>query len=434
MSKEIVEQLRKAVPGYLPGWGGPEFTGWQDEQMSWKTSCYIGDWSFLMDVAVEGPDALRFFRDTCINSFEKFDIGQAKHIVQCSADGKVITEGVLLRLGEHEFSAQSNPAMYSHFLLSKGNYAAQARRQATFQYQVSGPSALAVCEKAAGQSLSDIGFMRFRPITIAGKKVLPVRQGMAGEIGFELHGAREDGPAVYQAILEAGAAFGIRRLGMRTAMINHLEAAFPTGFWHYFGDWFSTQGFLQFVLENYSFKTLQTEEGSPFYSSVVPALRGSFEGEQINDFYRSPVELGWGKSIKFDHDFPGRAALQQELAQPQRLRVTLEYNNDDMVDIYASLFREGTPYDFMDVPHQAKWVTWADQVLKEGKPVGVSTVPGYSFYFRKVLALAYLAPQYCQPGTTVEVVWGNPGTPQKKVRAIVKPAPYKTDNRRGPLG
>jgi vanillate/3-O-methylgallate O-demethylase len=73
---------------------------------------------------------------------------------------------------------------------------------------------------------------RFREVTIAGRKVLPLRQGMAGEVGFELHGALADGPPVYPAILEAAADFGIRRLGHRTAMINHLEAAFPTGAWH----------------------------------------------------------------------------------------------------------------------------------------------------------------------------------------------------------
>jgi vanillate/3-O-methylgallate O-demethylase len=68
MTREIIRQFRESLPGYLPGWGGPEYSGWQDEQMSWKTGCYVGDWSFLMDIVVEGPDALRFFRETSVNS------------------------------------------------------------------------------------------------------------------------------------------------------------------------------------------------------------------------------------------------------------------------------------------------------------------------------------------------------------------------------
>jgi vanillate/3-O-methylgallate O-demethylase len=32
--------------------------------------------------------------------------------------------------------------------------------------------------------------------------------------------------------------------------------------------------------------------------------------------------------------------------------------------------------------------------------------------------------------TEVEIVWGNPGKPQKNIRAVVAPAPYKRDNRK----
>jgi vanillate/3-O-methylgallate O-demethylase len=33
----------------------------------------------------------------------------------------------------------------------------------------------------------------------------------------------------------------------------------------------------------------------------------------------------------------------------------------------------------------------------------------------------------------VTVIWGNPGEPQKEIRAVVAPAPYKRDNRRADL-
>jgi len=38
--------------------------------------------------------------------------------------------------------------------------------------------------------------------------------------------------------------------------------------------------------------------------------------------------------------------------------------------------------------------------------------------------------EHAEPGTEVTVVWGNPGHPQKHIRATVAPAPYKQDNRR----
>lgn len=56
---------------------------------------------------------------------------------------------------------------------------------------------------------------------------------MAGELGFELQVPAELGPEIYAAVLEAGAEFGIRRLGGRVAPTNHLEAGFPTSATNY---------------------------------------------------------------------------------------------------------------------------------------------------------------------------------------------------------
>jgi len=424
MTQEFIGALRNQPYTYHPGWGGPEYTSWQDEQLSWKNTCYIGDWSFLMDIEVSGSDALRLFRETAVNSFEKFEVGQAKHVIQCNQAGKVIAEGVLMRMAADVFRTQSTPALYSAFLLSKGGYEARWRHLDTFQFQVSGPKALAVCEQATGESLRDVGFMRFKSVQIAGRPVYALRQGMAGEIGFELHGDRNDAAIVHGAVMEAGKAFGIRRLGHRTAMINHLEAAFPTGMWHYLADMFSPElaGYGPFVVANFDI------------GGLMPALRGSFEGRDLSDYFLSPLELGWGKSVKFDHEFVGRQALEQEAAAPRRKRVTLELDPADVIAIYASLFETGEPpFLFMDIPHQTRFVTWADAVMKDGRCVGISSVPGYSLHFRKMLTLAFLDVAQAAPGNRVEIIWGDPGSRQTRIRATVAPAPYKQDTRRSDL-
>jgi vanillate/3-O-methylgallate O-demethylase len=75
--------------------------------------------------------------------------------------------------------------------------------------------------------------MRFEPIEIGSHKLIALRMGMAGEVGFELQGPIEHANEIHQTIFKEGQAFGIRRLGKRTSMINHLEASFPTGWFHY---------------------------------------------------------------------------------------------------------------------------------------------------------------------------------------------------------
>jgi len=420
VANEAIQFLRAGVPGYHPGWGRGEYSSWQDEQLSWKKNCYVGDWSFLWDVVFEGPDALKLFSDTGINSLENFAVGQAKHLVQCSSRGKVIADGVLMRTGENSFRTQSTTAMWSAFWAEKHGYDLSWRLEDTFQFQVSGPTALATSNAATGTDLSTIRFMRFGEVEIAGRPVRALRQGMAGEIGFEFHGAMADAGAVLKAILAAGAPHGIRRLGSRTAMINHLEAAFPTGLWHYLVDMFApeTEGYADFIAKNFD------------TWGVGPAMRGSFESDDLVDYLLSPYELGWGKSVKFDHAFLGREALEAEAAGPRRSRVTLELHDEDVVEVYRSLFQEGEPLAFMEIPHPVRWTYWADAVFLGNKRVGIAAAPGYSLHFRHMLALAFVESEAAVPGTEVELLWGEPGSRQKRLRAVVAPAPYKTDRRR----
>ena len=159
-------------------------------------------------------------------------------------------------------------------------------------------------------------------------------------------------------------------------------------------------------------------------------IAGSFESNDVRDWYRSPVELGWSRNVKFDHEFIGREALEGEVADPKRAIRTLVWNSDDVVDVYASLFQKGDPYRFMDMPRDQRGFMYADKVLKDGKAVGVATSRGYSYYFREMISLGTIDIKHGDIGTEVTVVWGNPGEPQKEIRAKVAPAPYKQDNRR----
>jgi len=172
------------------------------------------------------------------------------------------------------------------------------------------------------------------------------------------------------------------------------------------------------------------------FKAVMPAfavtfnLAGSFEADDVSAWYRSPVELGWGNRIKFDHDFIGRKALEAEVAHPQRTMRTLVWNADDIVDVYASLFRQGKPHHYMEMPRDQRGFMYADKALKGDKLVGVATSRGYSYYFRQMLSLCTIDVEHSEPGTEITVVWGDPGEPQKEIRATVAPAPYKKDNRR----
>jgi glycine cleavage system aminomethyltransferase T len=149
--------------------------------------------------------------------------------------------------------------------------------------------------------------------------------------------------------------------------------------------------------------------------------------------YRNPVELGWAGMIKFDHEFVGRAALEGMVAKPTRQMVTLEWNTEDIIDIYASQFRDGEPYPNMDRPndcyYEVAFTYHADQVLKDGKPVGISSGRAMSQFYHRMISLCSMDTELSSLGTEVTVLWGDPRTRQKEVRAKVARFPYLNENR-----
>lgn len=130
------------------------------------------------------------------------------------------------------------------------------------------------------------------------------------------------------------------------------------------------------------------------------------------------------------------------MENPQRTTVTLEWDDRDVIDVYASLFRDGDHYKYMEMPYQKYRAIEADKVLKNGKEIGVSTGRGYSYYFKKMISLCTIDIEHSEPGTEVTIIWGEGGNPpnpkvephvQKEIKATVASAPYKDDRRRSDL-
>ena len=312
-----VDQMRTGLD-IAASWGKLEYTGWQDENLSWKEAAYLGDWSYLDELHVVGPDALKLFSDLAVNSFAKFAIGQAKHAIFCNHAGKVIGEGVLARQGEEDFlfNARGPVSTWIKYNFEQGDYNAELTLNLSeFKFQVSGPSSLPLLQELASEDLTDIKFMHFKDFAIDGMPVRFLRQGMAGEIGFELQGPGEHAEKVRAAILAAGAKYNLRRLGARTAMVNHLEAGFPTVTHDYLPAITGEDEAGYFAAYD---KPAANDTSAEWYQSFQRCMKvkGSFDGADPSAWYRSPIELGWARNVKFDHEFYGREALEREMAAP----------------------------------------------------------------------------------------------------------------------
>lgn len=423
--KFTVSSMRR--PPQVYAWsrfGNPEYTDWLDESMSWKETCSLGDWSFLWQHRFTGPEAVRLISDFSVNTTELWQIGQSKHAIHTNRDGKVIHEGIITKFADEDFMVHGRGGFWLNHQLAKGSYDAACTQEDWFIFQIAGPNSLAVLDTVTDTApLRETTFMRVSQVQIAGHPVWALRQGMSGEIGFELQGPREWGQEIHDLLMQAGEPFGIRRIGARVTMINHLEASYPTIATDYI------PAILDPELADYleEFRASMPSFAQPAY------IAGSYHGHAISEYYRSPVELGWGRTINFDHDFLGREALEEEKAAPRRVLRTLVWNADDVQDVYNSLFRPGENYDYMEMPRDQRGFMWADRVTSNGEPVGVATSRGYSYYFREMISLSTIDVAAGEIGTELVVHWGRPGHRQKDVRAVVAAAPYKTDRSRGDL-
>ncbi|WP_198318425.1 aminomethyltransferase family protein [Arthrobacter sp. YN] len=399
-----------------------EYRGWEIESRAAKSTCFVGDWTpVLLHMHVEGPDATRFFNSIAVNSFENYGVGQAKHLVLCNEQGKVMGEGILMKLGENEYHYTSTPGViWANYLFQKGSYDAVATDLTgqRFIIQLQGPSSLALLNEIVDETVAGLRFMRFEDRQIAGAKVRVLRQGMAGELGYELHGDMNDSIGVWNAILQHGAKFGLERQGARARMINHVEASFPTPGVDFIPAWVDHG--------NEEFGNLMSDS---VIWSFLTKTHGSYPTAGPSDFYYSPYELGWGRNVAFDHDFTGRAALEAEAGREGRKHVTLVWDSKDCAEVISSLFDEN-PYEPMQLPRGGLGLLRVDAVRSGDELVGASVSRCFSPHFRQMISLAVVDPDFADPGTEVTVTWGAQGERQKEIRAVVAGAPYKEDKRR----
>jgi vanillate/3-O-methylgallate O-demethylase len=411
-----------------------EFTNWRDEQRSWRETCALFDQSHHMtDLYVEGPDALQVFSDLGVNTYKNFKVNTAKQFVACAPNGFVIGDAILFHLAENKFNLVGRPPAenWVQYHVETGKYnakcdrdersAANQGRRKTFRYQVQGPHAVKVMEKVTGKPTPDIRFFHMDVFQIARHDVRALRHGMVGQPGWELFGPWEHGEAVRDAIVEAGQEFGIRQVGARTYPTSCLESGWiPSPLPAiYTGD--ETKPYREWL------------KGTSY--EAMASLGGSFYSNNIEDYYLTPFDLGYGPFVKFDHDFIGRPALEKIAADPRRTKVTLVWNGDDVERALGTLFHgRGDIAKYIDLPLANYSTLPYDKVLKDGKTIGLSTYTGYTFNERAMISLAMVNNAHAEPGEQVTLVWGEEGGGSTKptverhqqieIRATVAAAPY----------
>jgi vanillate/3-O-methylgallate O-demethylase len=262
-------------------------------------------------------------------------------------------------------------------------------------------------------------------ITIAGRQVRALRHGMAGAPGLEVWGPYDEADEIRDAIMEAGKDAGIVLVGARAYATNTLESG-----------WIPSP--LPGVYTGEKMKSYRQWLPAASYEGTA-SVGGSFVSNNIEDYYVTPYEMGYGTFAKFDHDFIGREALEKMQGQSHRRKVTFEWNGQDITTIMASMYEDGPIYKYIDMPNANYSSSSYDSIIVNGKVVGFSMFAGYSYNERRQLSLGIIDEEFATPGTQVTLLWGEPDGGTKKttverhrqfeIRAIVAPVPYAREVR-----
>jgi vanillate/3-O-methylgallate O-demethylase len=415
----------------------PEFTNWRDEQRAWAETCVLFDQSHhMVDIYIKGPDALKLIRHLSFNSFKGFEINKAKQMIPVSYDGYVIGDGILFYLAENElvFVGRAPTANWIEFHGETGGFDVEIEKddrspsfpggkpvvRKSYRYQIQGPNAWQVIEKLNGGPPPDVKFFNMDYINIGDRKVRALRHGMAGAPGLEIWGPYAEGDEIREAIMEAGAEFGIRRVGSRAYATNTLES-----------------GWIPSPLP-----AVYTGDAMKAYREWLPAgsyeatgsLGGSYYSDNIEDYYVTPYEIGYGPFVKGEHDYIGKEALAKHAADQSRRKVTFAWNGDDVGEVFRSMFEPGADhFKYIDLPLSNYASSSYDRVMDGDKQVGFSMFSGYSYNERSMLSLGTVDDEI-KEGTELTLVWGEEDGgsgkttvephKQKEIRVVVSPVPY----------
>jgi glycine cleavage system aminomethyltransferase T len=430
-----VKLLRNAQagPNVYPGVPA-EYSNWRDEQQAWQKTCVLYNQSFHMaELMVEGPDALKLLSHLGVNSFANFAPGKAKQFVPCTPDGYVIGDVILFGLDDNRYNLVGRAPVLNWvtYHAQTGDYDVEVQfdqrtalrndgRRRHYRFQVQGPNAMQVIERALGHAPEELKFFNMRMERIADRDVCALRHGMAGQPGWELFGPWEHHDAVHEALVTAGEDFGLVLVGGRAYGSNAIES-----------------GWIPSPLP-----AVYTGEPLKSYREWLPAegyegkasVGGSFVSDDIEDYYFTPWDLSYGHLVKFDHDFIGREALAERAEGEHRTKVTLALDDDDVTRVFASQLQKTGRAKHMEWPNAVYSMHPFDRVTVDDETIGVSTWICYTANEGKVLTLAVIDEQYAEPGTEVTFVWGEEdgGTAkptveehvQTEIRAIVSPVPY----------
>jgi len=213
------------------GWHMPiQYAGVVDEHLAVRTRAGLFDVSHMGEVRVRGPQAVAFLQHVTSNDVARLEPGRAHYTGLMTPEGGFVDDLLIYRLGPDELLAVVNAANTAKDVAWLREHARgfevelADESDAWAQIALQGPLASAILRRSCALDLAPIRYYHFRHGDVATVPCLVSRTGYTGEDGFELYAPAEAGAQLWRALLESGAADGLRPVGLGARDTLRLEA------------------------------------------------------------------------------------------------------------------------------------------------------------------------------------------------------------------
>ncbi|MDP2891855.1 MAG: glycine cleavage system aminomethyltransferase GcvT [Bacillota bacterium] len=217
-----------AFAGY---WLPVQYSGIIEEHHAVRNACGLFDVSHMGRFIIEGDGAAGTLEWLCTNDIASLPEGAACYTFLCNASGGVIDDILVYKLhGKYMLvvNAANREKAWRHLMDNAGGACIRDSSDETAQIALQGPGFLKVLDKlGVGINVPAKRYRYAGGLRIAGLDIELSTTGYTGEEGVEIFCRAGDAAALYDALYDAGADFGLRPCGLGCRDTLRMEAAMP---------------------------------------------------------------------------------------------------------------------------------------------------------------------------------------------------------------
>lgn len=217
------------------GWAlSVQFSGILDEHQTVRDQVGLFDVSHMGEATIKGPQALSYLQHMVSRDLTPMKVNQVFYTHLLYPSGGVVDDLMVTKLRDNDYylviNASNAEKDVAWLKEHAGGYQVEVKdiSAATGEVALQGPYAQATLQKLTRADLGALGYYNVIPAAeVAGIRVMISRTGYTGEDGFEIMCSPEDGPALWEALMEAGDDFGIKPIGLGARDSLRFEAGMP---------------------------------------------------------------------------------------------------------------------------------------------------------------------------------------------------------------